>query len=72
MNASRKDAHMSHERELTDTLHASNATGKTAWESPTVRRVGNLGEVLLGSGKQGLSEADPGQTTYKPQGQDHK
>ena len=62
---------MSHERELTETLHTSTPE-KTTWESPTVRRVGNLGEVLLGSGKQGLSEADPGQTTYKPTGQDHK
>lgn len=61
---------MSHERELTKTPHALPTTEKTAWESPTVRRVGNLGEVLLGAGKQGLSEADPGQTTYKPQGQD--
>ena len=60
---------MSHERESTESLHALPAE-KTAWESPTVRRVGNLGEVLLGSGKQGLSEADPGQTTYKPSGQD--
>lgn len=63
---------MSHERESTETLHVLPTTAKTAWESPTVRRVGNLGEVLLGSGKQGLSEADPGQTTYKPAGQDHK
>ncbi len=61
---------MSHERELTKTPHVLPATEKTAWESPTVRRVGNLGEVLLGAGKQGLSESDPGQTTYKPQGQD--
>jgi hypothetical protein len=62
---------MSHEREFTKTPQVL-PTEKTAWESPTVRRVGNLGEVLLGSGKQGLSEADPGQTTYKPAGQDHK
>lgn len=61
---------MSHERELTKTPHALPETEKTAWESPTVRRVGNLGEVLLGSGKQGLSEADTGQTTYKPKGDD--
>ena len=62
---------MSHERELKEKRQAL-PTEKTAWESPTVRRVGNLGEVLLGAGKQGLSEADPGQTTYKPQGQDHQ
>jgi hypothetical protein len=62
---------MSHERDFTKTPHAVPEKGKTVWEPPTVRRVGNLGDVLLGSGKQGLSEADPGQTTYKPQGQDH-
>jgi hypothetical protein len=60
---------MSHERELIKTPNALPPTEKTAWESPTVRRVGNLGDVLLGAGKEGLSEADPGQTTYKPKGQ---
>lgn len=44
---------------------------KAQWESPALHRVGHLGDVLKDTSKTGLSEHDPGITTYKPHGQDH-
>jgi hypothetical protein len=41
------------------------------WETPTLRQVGHLGDVLQTTSKAGLSEHDPGIETYKPKGQDH-
>lgn len=62
---------MSNERELDKTPHALPTDGKAQWESPTVRPVGSLGDVLLTTSKGGLSEHDPGIEAYKPSGQDH-
>ena len=65
----RKDRTMSNKTERTAPVRQSDA--KTPWESPTLRRVGHLADVLLTSNKGGLSEDDPGISSYKPHGLDN-
>ena len=45
---------------------------KPRWEPPKVKYVGNVGEIFLfpGSGKVSASESDPGDSPFKPKGQE--
>jgi hypothetical protein len=57
-------------RPETDPTQAQPAGQKARWESPNLRRAGDLGNILMQSGgKTVLSEADTGVEMYKPKGQ---
>jgi hypothetical protein len=56
-------------RPETDATQAQPASQKARWESPTLRRAGDLGNILMQGGKSVLSEADTGVEMYKPKGQ---
>jgi hypothetical protein len=52
------------------TAPVTGSDSKTPWESPALRHVGHLADVLLTANKSGLSEDDPGISSYKPHGLD--
>jgi hypothetical protein len=51
-------------RPETDATQAQPAGQKARWESPTLRRAGDLGNILMQGGKSVLSEADTGVEMY--------
>lgn len=60
---------MSKRPETESTHQAPTADQKAQWESPLLRRAGGLGDILKQTGKNVLSEHDPGVEAYKPSGQ---
>jgi len=56
-------------RPETDATQAQPAGQKARWESPNLRRAGDLGNILMQGGKSVISESDSGVEMYKPKGQ---
>jgi len=55
-----------------DTRSNDSANAQPEWQRPTVKYVGNVGEIFLfpGGGKVSTANYDTGDTPFKPKGQE--